>query len=118
MSTVRTELLEQHPFVEAYEDGFKCRTCGKPRALHQQDGFVGASGFGPEGGFTRVRSGWNEGLLLMHGPLTDRKIAKYEKEGWYSDEFRQARREKMARKSSRNGNFIVRDGSLIYNPLL
>lgn len=60
--------------------------------------------------------------MLIRGPLTDRKIEQYRKQGWYSDGFREARRELMkkknAKKSTREGPFIKsEDGRMIYNPL-
>lgn len=68
-----------------------------------------------------IRSGWNESLMILKGPLTDRKIQKYQKEGWYSPEMKQKRRErqekKAARRARREGNFIVdKMGSAIYSP--
>lgn len=70
----------------------------------------------------RIRSSWNTTAWLIRGPLTDRKIKKYEKEGWYSSEFRELRRKKMAHKkwvyhNERIGNFFECDGRLIYNPI-
>lgn len=62
-----------------------------------------------------IRSGWNEAAMLIRGPLTDQKIARYAKQGWYSEEFREQRRQKM--KSRRKGNFVERDGRWIYSPL-
>ncbi len=59
--------------------------------------------------------------MLIRGPLTDKKIAKYQKQGWYSEAFKEARRELMNKKRSgklrREGSF-VRDGDrMLYNPL-
>ena len=51
------------------------------------------------------------------GPLTDRKIEKYAADGWYSEEFRKARRE-LRNKKKRVGNFLeCQDGRFIYSPL-
>lgn len=63
--------------------------------------------------------------MMLRGPLTDRKIAKYAREGWYSNELREFRRERnakrlakrQAREAIREGNFIKQDGRLIYSPL-
>jgi hypothetical protein len=69
-----------------------------------------------------IRSSWNTVRMLMRGPLTDRKIEQYEKRGYYSAEFREARREmwqrQQAKRMRRDGNFLLReDGSRIYAPL-
>lgn len=55
------------------------------------------------------------------GRLTDKKIAKYQREGYYSPEFKAARREIMKnrefKRRMRQGNFDeVEDGRLIYRP--
>lgn len=65
-----------------------------------------------------IRSSWNPTRLLMRGPLTDKKIEKYAKRGWYSEEFREARRGLMQRKAlKRDGAFFIRsDGSKVYSP--
>lgn len=69
-----------------------------------------------------IRPAWNEGRLMRRRALTDRKIAKYESLGYYSAEYRQARRDLQARKragaaSRRSGNFdVADDGRLIYRP--
>jgi hypothetical protein len=68
-----------------------------------------------------IRSGWNEGLMILKGPLTDKAIEKYKKLGYYSKEMRDARRELQARKAAkrmkREGNFLVaNDGRLIFSP--
>ena len=63
------------------------------------------------------RTGWPS-VGFMRGPLTDRKIAKYQKLGYYSAEFREARKELQARKRKRKGNFVEsEDGRLVYSPL-
>jgi hypothetical protein len=68
---------------------------------------------------TKIRPSWNETRLLIGKPLTDRKIDRYQKLGYYSDELRQRRSEFQAKKRlKRRGNFIEStSGSLIYNPL-
>lgn len=51
--------------------------------------------------------------------LTDRRIAKYEKAGWYSPEMKQARKALAERKAGRKreGEYIrMEDGRLIYSP--
>jgi hypothetical protein len=76
-----------------------------------------------------IRSSWNESLMILKGPLTDRAIDRYKAQGWYSDEMRAARKERQAKKAEqrqraaarrgekRGGNFIVREGRMIYSPL-
>src|SRR5688572_8010693 len=55
------------------------------------------------------------------GPLlTDKRIERYQKKGFYSAEFREARRAYQARKAAqkRVGNFIkAGDGRFIYCPV-
>lgn len=64
-----------------------------------------------------IRSGWNTTAMLVRGRLTDKKIAQYAKRGWYSSEYRAARRERMKSKhSKRVGAFLVVDGRMIYSP--
>ncbi len=67
-----------------------------------------------------VRSSWRPEGMLRRGLLTDKKIEKYRKQGWYSPELKQARRELNERKrmksERREGNFIVSDGKLIFSP--
>lgn len=67
----------------------------------------------------RIRSGWNVGHMLRGKKLTDRKIAQYEKLGYYSAEFKRMRREVQERKRdrSREGSFDINEsGRMIYNP--
>lgn len=67
-----------------------------------------------------IRSAWKESAMMRRGKLTDRKIAQYERKGFYSPEYRLARKELMERKSkkqlARSGNFDLVDGRLIFNP--
>jgi len=67
-----------------------------------------------------IRSSWNTAALLRGRPLTDRRIAQYQKAGYYSPEWQAARREmwarRAARQSERQGNFTVTDGRMIYSP--
>lgn len=58
------------------------------------------------------------------GNLTDKQIERYRQQGYYSAEFRDARRELMHRKKARrdiaaqrSGNFVIIDGRTIYSPL-
>lgn len=68
-----------------------------------------------------TRSGWNSSAMLIRGFLTDKKVEHYRKQGYYSEEWRSARRELWARraeKRKRRGNFLeAEDGRLIYSPL-
>jgi len=52
--------------------------------------------------------------MLIRGPLTDRKIEEYRQRGYYSDAFRAARRDVMARKVKRVGSYDLVDGRMIY----
>lgn len=64
-----------------------------------------------------IRPGWNETRLLIRGRLTDKKIEHYRKRGWYSQAFKEARRELMEKKrSKRSGAFLEHEGRLIYSP--
>lgn len=61
--------------------------------------------------------------MLIKGNLTDKKIENYRKRGFYSSEYRIARKKLMDQKSfERNmnracGNFFeAEDGRLIYSP--
>lgn len=56
---------------------------------------------------------------IIGQPLTDKRIAHYEARGYYSAEFREARRQHMAKKSKvrRAGNFMtLEDGRMVYSP--
>lgn len=64
----------------------------------------------------RMAPGWNEAKLLMRGELTDKKIAAYDKKGFYSEEYRAFRRKRMTQKSVRRGNFVASGDRLIYSP--
>jgi hypothetical protein len=68
-----------------------------------------------------LRGSWNESRLLMGKRLTDRRIGQYQKRGYYTEAFRQARRELMERKRGnriqREGNFVEQNGRMIYSPL-
>lgn len=76
---------------------------------------------GPPYNRVPIRSAWKEFAMMRRGRLTDRKIAQYERKGFYSAEYRAARKELMERKAkkqlNRSGNFdVAGDGRLIYNP--
>lgn len=67
---------------------------------------------------SRTRCGWNTAQMGCRTLLTDRQIVKYAKAGYYSAEFREARKkfnEKKQRK--RQGNFTMEGGRLIYSPM-
>lgn len=78
----------------------------------------------------RVRNAWNPEKMARRGVLTDKRIRHYIKLGYYTAEFKEARRKLMQRKvahikmnraadtfiEKRIGNFIEQDGRLIYSP--
>jgi len=69
-----------------------------------------------------IRTSWNPTRLLIRGKLTDKAIEKYRAKGWYSQEFKDARRELMLKKQSKRANrdgsyLIADDGRMIYSPL-
>ena len=56
---------------------------------------------------------------IVGKPLTDRRIEYYEKRGWYEAENKAARKkraEERAARQQRKGNFVQRDGRMIYCP--
>lgn len=72
----------------------------------------------------RIRPSWNTEAMLIKGTLTDRKIEDYRRRGFYTSEYRTARKKLMDQKTLRNnmnrasGNFFeAEDGRLIYNPI-
>jgi len=66
----------------------------------------------------RYAPAWNEVRVMMRGPLSDKKISRYAKEGFYSAEYRQARRERMAQKANkRRGNFVEVEGRMVFSPV-
>lgn len=71
----------------------------------------------------RIRPSWLETRLIVRKPLTDAQIAKYQRQGYYSTAFREARRERMRRKLAtrlkygRDGNFVLVDGRMVYSPV-
>ncbi len=72
-----------------------------------------------------IRPGFREAMLLRRGPLTDKQISKYQAQGWYTAEFKEARRSLMDKKTAktqaylakREGNFTLTNGRLVYNPV-
>jgi hypothetical protein len=79
---------------------------------------MNAQGYSPSD--TPIRSGWNVAALPRGNPLTDARIARYRKLGYYSAAFQSARREfwtnQAARRTAREGNFDKVDGRLIFRP--
>lgn len=102
--------IERHEFVGGdYECGF----CHRPRAMHaSHDKPTIASNLDP--GTTRIRTA-SFSMAMRGRLLTDKDIEKYEAKGYYSFEFREARRAHWER-SKRTSNFISREGRLIYCP--
>lgn len=67
----------------------------------------------------RIRPSWNESRLAMRRALTDSQIDKYEKLGWFSEDFKRQRfllAEKRRGRHQREGNFDIVEGRLIYRP--
>lgn len=66
----------------------------------------------------RIKCAWKQ--PTSNGPLTDRKIERYREQGYYSAEFREARRQhwesKAKKQRKRDGNFTIDGGRLIYTP--
>ena len=100
--------VERHEFVgSAYE----CSFCHRPRALHAvRDTPTIPSNADPT--LPRIRS-LNITTAIRGRILTDRDIEKYEAKGYYSAEFREARRAHWQRQKS---NFRVHEGRMIYCP--
>lgn len=94
-------------------------------ANRDHDDRLRAEGVTQEG---RVRSAWDTAKLVRRGVLTDKKIRAYAKAGYYSAEYKAARKKLMDKKTAQHnfynatqtftkrGNFIERDGRLIYAP--
>lgn len=71
---------------------------------------------------TRVKSSKAFDNVVL-GPLSDKKIAEYERAGWYSADAKRARLDraekkfKQQKRDPREGNFVLsEDGRLIYSP--
>ena len=100
--------IERHEFKGA---GFLCEVCHRPRAMHaSRDTVAIPSNIDPR--TTPIRSP-RFSLAMRTHPLTDRDIEKYQAMGYYSEAFREARKELWNRKQS---HFASRDGRLIYCP--
>jgi len=65
----------------------------------------------------RVRGGWQVHNMSRRGYLTDKQIDYYASQGFYSEEFREARRRHHEKKRSRSGNWVTQEGRLIYSPM-
>jgi hypothetical protein len=74
--------------------------------------------FDPFDPAARTRSAWPQ--MILGKPLSDKKISAYEKRGFYSAAFQQARREFWQKRNkkqlTRSGNYDILDGRLIYRP--
>jgi hypothetical protein len=104
--------LERHEFVGSDYD---CSFCHRPRALHaSHDQPAIPSNIDPASYPIRSVSF----SIAMRGRLlTDRDISKYAAKGYYSAEFREARKTLWQnRAQKRKSNFVSRDGRLIYCP--
>lgn len=65
----------------------------------------------------RMSTGWKPQSMIRRGMLTDRKIGQYEKKGFYTAEFQNARRQHWAKQQGKRiGGFLQRDGRMIYSP--
>lgn len=67
----------------------------------------------------RVPCSFKEQKLILRGPLTDRKIKSYAKQGYFTQEFNDQRKEYWAKKRGqrrREGNFDIVEGRLVYRP--
>lgn len=65
----------------------------------------------------KVGSAWKSDAMSRRGLLTDRKIAKYAQMGYYTEEFREARKKHNEKKRIRIGSFVKEGDRLIYSPL-
>jgi hypothetical protein len=100
--------LERHEFVGGE---YECSFCHRPRALHAaREQATIASNADPR--LPRIRS-MRLDTAIRGRVLTDRDIARYEAKGYYSTEFREARRAHWNRKKT---NFREHEGRLIYCP--
>lgn len=104
--------LEGHEFVEGTDD-YYCRTCHKPRALHRGK----ETGTIPSNVDPRLHPIRSQSFnLALRGPLlTDARIEHYQKLGYYTEAYREARRQHWQRRESRS-NFRSLEGRLIYCP--
>lgn len=53
---------------------------------------------------------------IVGKPLSDKKIAKYEAQGWYKDENKAARKARAEKRGKRSNFSQSPEGRLIYNP--
>ena len=103
--------LERHEFVGG---DWQCSVCHRPRALHlTPDHPTIPSNADP--GLAHIRS-TSFGMAMRGRLLTDRDIKKYEAQGYYSAEFREARRALWQSRQAKQSNFVSREGRLIYCP--
>ena len=103
--------LERHEFAGS---DYECSFCHRPRALHaaKEQPTIPSNA---DTSLPRIRAA--SITAAMRGRLlTDKDIAKYEAKGYYSTEFREARRAHWERSQQRKSNFVSRDGRLIYCP--
>lgn len=109
--------LSRHEFA-AHPNDFPCSVCHQPRALHTTpDHPTIPSNLPP--GLCPIRTA-SFSLALRTHVLTDRDIARYQAQGYYTAEFREARRQLWEKRHSRRreppSNFVSHDGRLIYCP--
>lgn len=103
--------LERHEFVGS---DYECSFCHRPRALHTgHDRPTIASNADPS--LPRIRS-INITTAIRGRVLTDQDIEKYEARGYYSTEFREARRAHWQRNQKGQSNFRLHEGRMIYCP--
>jgi hypothetical protein len=103
--------MNDDPFVDPHELAAANARCDLDMAEH---------GIDPSAPFlARIRCAWNPAAMIRRGTLTDRKISQYAEAGFYSAEFRKARKEHNERKNRRReGNFDrTPDGRMIYRPV-
>lgn len=103
--------MERHEFVGG---DFECSVCHRPRALHAyKERATIASNADPS--LPRIRS-MSLAVALRRKVLTDKDIEKYEAKGYYSTEFREARRAHWERIHKVKSNFRLHEGRMIYCP--
>lgn len=96
--------MEDEPYIDAEE-------LKAANARHDRENHTVATG-------GRMNPSWNEARMIVRGKLTDKKVARYEKMGFYSLEYRKLRKERMEKKAkARTSNFVENSGRLIYSPL-
>lgn len=106
--------LERHPFSGLPADDYYCRHCRKPRALHHPPlELTIPSNIDPM--TTPIRSP-SFSIALRGKKLTDKIIDAYARRGFYSQAFRDARRDFWNRRRKTFQNFDNVQGRLIYLP--